>query len=169
MTTNSKINLWSSGSCSISVLHVSGLLFTCGSSLVAASECCYEQVVVHTQLKCHVSHRKSYVCSCVLQLAIDGFHGIFSLGNWRALHHHAACWLVNILITWHFCSPVSMVKDAMESVYTSTSRSSPTKNNASLREAWPRNCFAICDHGSRLKMWSWCSPVSFPDPFRERG
>jgi len=27
---------------------------------------------------------------------------IFSLGNWRALHHHAACQLVNIHITWHF-------------------------------------------------------------------
>ena len=23
--------------------------------------------------------------------AIDGFHSIFPLGNWRALHHHAAC------------------------------------------------------------------------------
>jgi len=23
--------------------------------------------------------------------SIDGFHSIFSLGNWRALHHHAAC------------------------------------------------------------------------------
>ena len=48
---------------------------------------------------------------------IDGFHSIFSLGNWRALHHHAAYWLVNIHIRWHFCPPVSMVKDAMESVY----------------------------------------------------
>ena len=48
---------------------------------------------------------------------IDGFHRIFSLGNWRAVHHHAFCWLVNIHITWHFCPPVSMVKDAMESVY----------------------------------------------------
>jgi len=27
---------------------------------------------------------------------IDGFHSIFSLGNWRALYHHAPCWLVNI-------------------------------------------------------------------------
>ena len=27
---------------------------------------------------------------------IDGFHSIFSLGNWRAFHHHAACWFVNI-------------------------------------------------------------------------
>ena len=26
--------------------------------------------------------------------AIDGFHSIFHYGNWRALHHHAACW-------WH--------------------------------------------------------------------
>ena len=47
----------------------------------------------------------------------DSIYSIFSLGNWRALHHHAACWLVNIHITWHFCPPVSMVKDAMESVY----------------------------------------------------
>jgi len=36
----------------------------------------------------------------------DGFHSIFSLGNWRALHHHAPCWLVNIHITWPFCPPV---------------------------------------------------------------
>ena len=49
---------------------------------------------------------------------IDGFHSIFSLGNWRALHHHAPCWLVNIHITCHFYPPVSMVKDAMESIYT---------------------------------------------------
>ena len=50
-------------------------------------------------------------------LPINGFHSIFSLGNWRALHHHAGCWLVNIHITWHFCPPVSMVKGAMESMY----------------------------------------------------
>ena len=48
---------------------------------------------------------------------IDGFHSIFSLGNWRTLHHHAPCWLVNIHITWPFCPLVSMVKDAMKSVY----------------------------------------------------
>jgi len=24
------------------------------------------------------------------QLTIDGFHGTFYHGNWRALHHHAA-------------------------------------------------------------------------------
>ena len=33
---------------------------------------------------------------------IDGFHVPFYHGNWRALHHHAACWLVNIHITWPF-------------------------------------------------------------------
>ena len=49
---------------------------------------------------------------------IDRFHTIFSLGNWRSLHHHAPCWLVSIHITWPFFPPVSMVKDAMESVYT---------------------------------------------------
>jgi len=48
---------------------------------------------------------------------IDGFHSNFSLGNWRVLHHHAPCWLVSIHITWPFCPPVSMVKDAMESVH----------------------------------------------------
>ena len=53
---------------------------------------------------------------CVL---IDGFHSIFSLGNWRTLHHYAPYWLVNIHVTWPFCPPVSMVKDAMESVYMS--------------------------------------------------
>jgi len=35
-----------------------------------------------------------------------------------SLHHHAACLLVNINVTWPFCSPVSMVKHAMESIYT---------------------------------------------------
>ena len=45
--------------------------------------------------------------------SIDGFHGTFYHGNWRALHHHAACWLVNIHITWLFCPPVTMVKNAM--------------------------------------------------------
>ena len=43
-------------------------------------------------------------------VAIDGFHGTFYHGNWRALHHHAACWLVNIRIT----SPLVAI-DAMES------------------------------------------------------
>jgi len=33
---------------------------------------------------------------------IDGFHGAYYHGNWRALHHHAACWLVNIHISWPF-------------------------------------------------------------------
>jgi len=45
-------------------------------------------------------------------VAIDGFHGTFYHGNWRALHHHAACWLVDICITW----PLVAI-DAMESVY----------------------------------------------------
>ena len=36
-----------------------------------------------------------------LYTGIDGFHSIFLLGNWRALHHYAACWLANIHITWH--------------------------------------------------------------------
>jgi len=36
----------------------------------------------------------------------------FHYGNWRALHHHAEC------ITWSFCPPVSMVKDAMETIHT---------------------------------------------------
>jgi len=35
-------------------------------------------------------------------LPIDGFHGTFYNGNWRTLHHNAACWLVNIHITWPF-------------------------------------------------------------------
>ena len=38
----------------------------------------------------------------VSHIYVDGFHSIFSLGNWRALHHLAACRLVNIYITWHF-------------------------------------------------------------------
>ena len=51
---------------------------------------------------------------------IDGFHSIIQAFHWatgpRALQHHAPCWLVNIHITWPFCPPVSMVKDAMESM-----------------------------------------------------
>jgi len=27
----------------------------------------------------------------MLYMAIDGFHGTYYHGNWRALHHHAAC------------------------------------------------------------------------------
>jgi len=38
---------------------------------------------------------------------VDEFH--FSL-SCMELYHHAACWLVNIHITWPFCPPVSMVK-----------------------------------------------------------
>ena len=45
-----------------------------------------------------------------LEYSVDGFHSIFSLGNWRALHHHAPCWLVNIHMTRPFCPPVSMVR-----------------------------------------------------------
>jgi len=56
----------------------------------------------------HWYHAKVYV---------DGFHSIFSLGNWTALHHHAPCRLVNIHITWPSCPPVSVVKDAIEFVY----------------------------------------------------
>jgi len=37
--------------------------------------------------------------------SLDGF----SLGNWRALHHHAVYWLVNIHITWHFCPPCRLL------------------------------------------------------------
>ena len=39
-----------------------------------------------------------------------------------ALHHHATCWLVNIHITCSFYTPLSMVKNAMESIY----KQSPT-------------------------------------------
>ena len=46
-------------------------------------------------------------------------HSIFSLGNWRALHHHAPYWLVNIQITGPFCPPVSMVKDSMDTLHVS--------------------------------------------------
>jgi len=61
--------------------------------------------------------RMTPLLQAVTNHGIDGFHSILSLSNWRALHHHAACWLVNIHITWHFCPPVSMVKDVMESIY----------------------------------------------------
>ena len=50
--------------------------------------------------------------------AIDGFHGTFYYGNWRALHHHAACWLVNIYIT---CSlPSSSLQFLWIHLYCST-------------------------------------------------
>jgi len=69
---------------------------------------------------CHVSKRhltgKNTRYVIITHNYIDGFHSIFSLVNWRALHHHAPCWLANIHITWYFCPPVSMVKDGMESV-----------------------------------------------------
>ena len=29
--------------------------------------------------------------SVITVRSIDGFHGAFYHGNWRALHHHAAC------------------------------------------------------------------------------
>ena len=51
-----------------------------------------------------------------LEWDIDGYHGTFYHGNWRALHHHAACWLVNIHITWPFALQLPWWKDAMESV-----------------------------------------------------
>ena len=34
---------------------------------------------------------QSQVVTPVAALSIDGFHGAFYHGNWRALHHHAAC------------------------------------------------------------------------------
>ena len=37
----------------------------------------------------------------------------FHYGNWRVLHLHVACWLHHMI----FCPPVSMVKDAMKSIY----------------------------------------------------
>ena len=48
----------------------------------------------------HLWHKPHYASK--LATCIDGFHGAFYHGNWRALHHHAACWLVNIHITWPF-------------------------------------------------------------------
>ena len=34
---------------------------------------------------------QSQAVTPVAALSIDGFHGTFYHGNWRALHHHAAC------------------------------------------------------------------------------
>ena len=54
-------------------------------------------------------------------MGIDVFHGIFSLGNWRALEVYItmlpADW--SISTSRHFCPPFSMVKDAdaMGSIY----------------------------------------------------
>ena len=42
---------------------------------------------------------------------MDGSIASFHYDNWRALHHRAIC------ITWSFCPPVSMVKDAVESIH----------------------------------------------------
>jgi len=47
---------------------------------------------------CHAT----FIFNDLSKEAIDGFHGTFYHGNWRELHHHAACWLVNIHITWPF-------------------------------------------------------------------
>ena len=83
---------------------------------------CWSNTCAITKIQC------SYRLFCrrrrIVSHGIDGFHSIFSLGNWRALHHHASCWLVNIHITWHFRLPVSMVNYGMESVYCSLSGTS---------------------------------------------
>jgi len=50
------------------------------------------------------------------------FMALFYHGNWRALNHHAACFMVNIHITWPFFPPVFLVKNAMESSCTAVSQ-----------------------------------------------
>jgi len=92
-------------------------------------------------------------------IGIDGFHSLFSLGNWRALHHHSVCWLANIHITWHFCPPVSMVKDAMESVYCRCSGDIHKKLSIV-----PRHSFPLSGQRNQLKLgslisWTRTSPV----------
>ena len=76
-----------------------------------------------TSTNCHqhaglVLYDKIYFCVTIVNpcMTYDIYY-TFYYGKWRALHHHAACWLVNIHITWSFCPPVSMVKNVMESIY----------------------------------------------------
>ena len=62
-----------------------------------------------TQQLCPMVDSNMYSLQCVRHLyrliSDDGtfYHGP---GNWRALHHHAACWLVNMTL----CPPVAIVK-----------------------------------------------------------
>ena len=56
----------------------------------------------HLQALPSHNHDRKTFCSVILTIqqamagrrllvTIDGFHGAFYHGNWRALHHHAAC------------------------------------------------------------------------------
>ena len=55
--------------------------------------------------KCRYASDSILALTCL----IDRFHGIFYYGNWRALHHHTACWLVNIHIAWPFAFQLQLV------------------------------------------------------------
>jgi len=58
---------------------------------------CLAEVLSHVILWCEGSS------------SIDWFHGIFHYGNWKALHHHAACCLLHMI----FCHPVSILRWGM--------------------------------------------------------
>ena len=88
-----------------SVLYCLFFLFSVGYTRHMVQWCCMKQSSPEIQGHPPFQYNDPH---------IHGFHSIFSLGNWRALHHHAACCLY---VTGHFCPPVSMVKDAMESIY----------------------------------------------------
>jgi len=95
---------------------------------------------------------------------IDGFHSIFLLGNWRPLHHHAACWLVNIHITQYFCPPVSMVKDVMESVYNQVREA--IVQRPSLLPGFTQLLFSpvwyalrVCPAAPKIALWFPCMHV----------
>ena len=55
--------------------------------------------------KCRYASDSILALTCL----IDRFHGIFYYGNWRALHHHTACWLINIHIAWPFAFQLQLV------------------------------------------------------------
>ena len=85
----------------------------------AGEEPAEDQASVLAEVHREILHRPRAAVATFNNVSLASMDGsIFSLGNWRALHHHAAYWLVSIHITWHFCPPVSMVKDATEPVYT---------------------------------------------------
>jgi len=76
-------------------------IFTVSSETRASTTCSHTGDVMLTHRWCH-AHTQVMLLGLSEWLTIDGFHGAFYHGNWRALHHHAACWLVNIRITWPF-------------------------------------------------------------------
>ena len=87
---------------------------------------CVRQCLVTDQWSIHLRQTNHLTCRFNIkfhkQVFVYGWfedRGMDSIASFATggHYHHAACWLVNSHITWPFCPPVSMVKDATESVY----------------------------------------------------